>query len=430
MPTKYRVQTGLYTPKNSTLTFVRMRVSAQGRIDLYTGITIQPKQWSEAKQRVKQGYVVNGYPYNVLNETLDKQEQFVRDYFALAATRSVKPSLQDLKSRFNLKFKIGEAAKAEEFFVAFEQFRQQQEKARAWKKDMVDVFARLQKSVEAFKPDMKFSDLSVKTMDAFMTHLSKTMYNDTILKNLSYFRQFIVWAQKRNYPIHEEYFTFEPRLQTAKKEVRFLTKEELDTIYGLDLGYDEQLERTRDFFVFQCYTALRYSDLKQLKHDNIHKRANGDYYIDLVTEKDEDRVSYKLSSRAVEIYKKYKDYLLDDDLVFPVLSNQKYNEHLKDLGKAAKLQGEWIDYEFRLGQKEIIRTKKEDLSTHTARRTFVSLAHAAGSTLDEIAMITSHSDVSKMKPYLKVLPGATDKVIDALDGKAPKKRGRPRKAKK
>lgn len=429
MPTKYRIQTRLSVPDKRGQCFVRMRVSAQGRIDLYTGIVLTPKQWSDARQRVKQGCVVNGYPFNILNETLDKQEQFVRDYFALAATRSVEPSLQDLKSRFNQKFKIGEAAKAEEFFVAFEQFRQQQEKARAWKKDMVDVFARLQKSVEAFKPDMKFSDLSVKTMDAFMTHLSKSMYNDTIIKNLSYFRQFIVWAQKRNYPIHEEYFTFEPRLQTAKKQVRFLTKEELDTIYNLDLGYDEQLERTRDFFVFQCYTALRYSDLKQLKHDNIHQRANGDYYIDLVTEKDEDRVSYKLAGRAVEIYKKYKDLLLDDDLIFPVLSNQKYNDHLKDLGKAAKLQGEWIDYEFRLDQKEIIRTPKKDLSTHTARRTFVSLAHASGSTLDEIAMITSHSDVSKMKPYLKVLPGATDKVIDALDGKATKKRGRPQKTK-
>lgn len=427
MLTKFRTQTTLSVPDKRGQCFVRLRVSAQGRIDLYTGIALTPKQWNSERQRVKQGCVVNGYSYNTLNETLDKQEQFVRDYFAQAATRSVEPSLQDLKSRFNKKFKIGQEARAEEFFAAFEQFRAQQEKARAWKKDMVDVFERLQKSVEAFKPDMKFSDLSVKTMDAFMTHLSKTMYNDTIIKNLSYFRQFIVWAQKRNYPIHEEYFTFEPRLQTAKKQVRFLTREELDTIYDLDLTYDEQLERTRDFFVFQCYTALRYSDLKQLKHDNIHKRSNGDYYIDIVTEKDEDRVSYKLASRAVEIYKKYKNMLLDDDLVFPVLTNQKYNAHLKDLGKAAKLQGEWIDYEYRLDKQEIVRTPKEDLSTHTARRTFVSLAHASGSTLDEIAMITSHSDVTKMKPYLKVLPGATDKVIDALDGKPKKKRGRPAK---
>ena len=427
MPTKYRVQTGLSVPDKRGACFVRMRVSAHGRIDLYTGISLLPKEWSEARQRVKQGCVVNGYPYNVLNETLDKQEQFVRDYFALAATRSVEPSLQDLKSRFNRKFKIGETAKAEEFFMAFEQFRKQQEKARAWKKDMIDVFERLQNSVEAFKPDMKFSDLSVKTMDAFMTHLSKTMYNDTIIKNLSYLRQFIVWAQKRNYPIHEEYFTFEPRLQTAKKQVRFLTKEELDTIYALDLNYDEQLERTRDFFVFQCYTSLRYSDLKQLKHNNIRKRPNGDYEIDLVTEKDEDRVTYKLASRAVEIYKKYKDLLLDDDLVFPVLTNQKYNAHLKDLGKAAKLKGEWVDYEYRLDKQEVVLTPKEDLTSHTARRTFVSLAHANGSTLDEIAMITSHSDVTKMQQYLKVLPEATDKVIDAIEGKTKKKRGRPAK---
>ena len=429
MLSRYRLQTTISVPNTSGRCSVRIRVSAQGRIDLYTGIMLLPRQWNKSRQRVKQGCVVEGYQWNVLNDTLDKQEKFIRDYFASAATRSVEPSLHDLKSRFNRKYKIGEAAQAEEFFVAFEEFRKQQEKARAWKPDTRDVFERLQKSVQEFKPDMKFSDLSVKTMDAFMRHLSEKMYNDALIRRLSYFKQFITWAGKRNYAIHEEYFTFEPRLQTAKKQVRFLTKEELDAIYGLNLDYDEQLERTRDFFVFQCYTALRYSDLKQLKHDNIHKRANGDYYIDLVTEKDEDRVSYKLASRAVEIYKKYKDYLLDDDLVFPVLSNQKYNEHLKDLGKAAKLQGEWIDYEFRLDQKEIIRTKKEDLSTHTARRTFVSLAHAAGSTLDEIAMITSHSDVSKMKPYLKVLPGATDKVIDALDGKAPKKRGRPRKAK-
>lgn len=415
MRTKVRIQTSITKPNTSGRCSVRIRVCSQGRVDLYSGIMVKPKQWSSNRQRVKQGSTVDGFDYDVLNNNIEKQEQFVRDYFNLAATRSVEPSLQDLKTRFNKRFKISETAKAGEFFLAFDEFRRQQQKARAWKQDMIDVFARLQKSVEAFRPNMKFSDLSVKTMDEFMRHLSKTMYNDTIKKNLSYFRQFIVWAQKRNYAIHEEYFTFEPRLQTAKKQVRFLTREELDTIYSLDLSYDEQLERTRDFFVFQCFTALRYSDLKQLKHDNIHQRENGDYYIDIVTEKDEDRVSYKLASKAVAIYTKYKDMKLENDRVFPILTNQKYNDHLKDLGKVAKLKGEWIDYEYRLDKEEIKRIPKEDLSTHTARRTFVSLAHAAGSTLEEISMITSHSDVGKMTPYLKVLPGATDKVIDALD---------------
>ena len=250
-----------------------------------------------------------------------------------------------------------------------------------------------------------------------MTHLSKTMYNDAIKKNLSYFKQFITWAKNRNYPVHEEYFTFEPRLQTASKAVRYLTEDELETIWKLDLSNDEQLERTRDFFIFQCYTALRYSDLKQLKHGNIKQKDNGDYYLEILTEKDEDRVNYKLASRAVEIYKKYKDYLLEDNLVFPVLSNQKYNDYLKKLGKAAELEGEWIDYEFKLDKKIEVRTAKHKLSTHTARRTFVVMAYNNGIPLEQIAMITSHSDTSAMKPYFAILTKSTDKVIDAIDKK-------------
>lgn len=416
MINKFRIQTGLSSPDQNGNYFVRIRVSSKGRVDLYTGIVLKPQQWNKSRQRVKQGCVVNGYAYNVLNDEIEAQEAFVRDYFNLAATRSTKPSLQDLKVRFNKQFKRANAANSNEFFAAFEEFRQQQQQARAWKKDMIDVFDRLQRSVYAFKPDMTFADLSVKTMDAFMVHLAKTMYNDTIKKNLQYLRQFVTWAQKRHYAIHEEFFTFEPRLQMAKKAVRYLSEDELETICNLDLSDDEQLERTRDFFVFQCYTALRYSDLKQLKHDNIKQNPNGDYYIDILTEKDEDRLTYKLATRAVEIYKKYSELLLDDGLVFPVLSNQKYNNYLKVLGKRAQLKGEWIDYEFCLDQKIEVHSPKADLSSHTARRTFVVMAaNEPNITLNDVLKITSHSDISKMKPYYTTLTKSTDKVIDAID---------------
>lgn len=424
MPLKFKYQTGLTVPNSSSACSVRIRVSFQSkRIDLYAGIMLLPSQWNEKKQRVKQGCVVNGYEYNVLNDTLDKQEKFVRDYFNLAATREVQPSLLDLKERFNNKYKATTEKQTEEFFYAFEQFRKQQEQARVWKKDMIDVFERLQEKVKAFKPDMKFSDLSIPTMNAFMEELSKTMYNDSLIKHLSYFKQFVTWSQKRHYPIHEDYFTFEPRLQTAKKAIRFLTVDELNKICSLDLSKDFQLDRTRDFFVFQCYTALRYSDISQLRHDNIYQKE-GDYYIELLTEKDEDRIGYRLASRAVGIYNKYKYMELENNRVFPVLSNQKYNSHLKTLGKEAGLKGEWVDYEFKLAERIEIRTPKADLSTHTARRTFVVMAYNEGIPLEQIAMITSHSDVSAMKPYYTVLTKSTDKVIDAIDrvGKQQKKK--------
>ena len=127
---------------------------------------------------------------------------------------------------------------------------------------------------------------------------------------------------------------------------------------------------------------MRYSDIKQLRHDNIYPKGD-DYYIEILTEKDEDRIGFKLASRALDVYNKYKDMVLEDGRVFPVLSNQKYIDYLKELGKQAKLEGEWVDYEFRLSEKIEVRTPKHKLSTHTARRTFVVMAYNEGIPLEQ-----------------------------------------------
>lgn len=399
-----------------------IRVCYQGqRIDLYTGTTLLPSQWNKGKERVKQGCDVDGYRYNVLNKKLEDQENFVQTYFNESALRSSPVSLSDLRERFNKKFKSSAIEQSDEFFFLFDKFISETAELRGWHENMRETFLILEKKVRAFKPDMKFSDLSTSTMDAFKVHLSKTMYNDALVKNLSYFKQFITWASKRNYRVHEEYFGYEPKLPKAKKAVRYLTLEELDTIYNLECGDKDGLERARDIFVFQCYTALRVSDVSQLKHENITKNDKGEYYIDILTEKDDDRVRYKLAQRAARIYLKYKDNVYENGLVFPIISLQKYNDHLKTLGKMADLKGEWIDYEYRLNEKIVVKTPKSELSTHTARRTFIVTAINEGISTDLIALITSHSDVKSMAPYIKMNTRGTDKVIAAMD-KSSKKR--------
>lgn len=148
------------------------------------------------------------------------------------------------------------------------------------------------------------------------------------------------------------------------------------------------------FFVFQCFTALRYSDIKRLKHD---------------------RIPFPLAKTATRIYKKYKDNLYDNGVVFPIISNQKYNDHLKKLGKLAELKGEWIDYQYKLDKVEEVKTPKTELTSHTARRTFVVTALNEGVELDLIAQITSHSDFDNMRPYIASTRKGKQKVIDALD---------------
>lgn len=79
------------------------------------------------------------------------------------------------------------------------------------------------------------------------------------------------------------------------------------------------------------------------------------------------------------------------------------------------MEGEWIDYEYRLSEKIIIKIPKEDLTTHTARRAFVVTAFNEGIELNNIALVTSHSDFKSMMPYITVNSTGASKVINAID---------------
>jgi integrase len=325
------------------------------------------------------------------------------------------PVLTDLRAKFNYAFKQTNEQRSSEFFLLFNEYIQEQAGVKGWGKDMVDVYTRLRDKLQRFNPELTFLTLNTKNLEAFKIYLSESMYNDALKKNLAYLKSFVKWAKKKHYTVCEEFDSYKPKLPKGHISVKYLSLDELDCIYNLNLEEGSALDQTRDFFIFQCYTALRYSDLKQLRPDNITKSDDGKFIIRLLTEKDDDAVSYPLAQRAVEIYKKYSTHIYDGGRLFPILSNQKYNEHLKELGKKANLSGEWIDYEYRLQEKIEVHTPKCDLSTHTARRTFIVTALNEGVSTNLIMLITSHSDYKAMRPYIKATMKGTGSVINAID---------------
>ena len=395
---------------------IRLRVTYNGkRIDLHTRIRVEPKYWNSKTQRVKRGYTCCEESDITINAALNTYIKYVNLYFMDCERNFREPVLTDLRDKFYYLYKKTGKLKTNEFFYLFEEFIKIRSGEKGWGQIMKDVYQRLLEKIRKFKPDIKLTDWNVQTLENFKKYLAKSMYNDAIKKRLSYLKSFLKWAKSKHYAVNEEFETYNPKLLTAQKQVRYLEIEELEKIYSLNLEDNKALDCTRDFFLFQCYTALRYSDLKQLKSSNIYKDKCGKYFIRLLTEKDNDVINFQLAKRAVEIYKKYINLNLPDDLVFPVLSNPKYNEHLKELGKAADLTGEWVDYEYRLQEKIEIHIPKCDLSSHTARRTFIVTALNEGISTDLIMLITGHSDYDVMKPYIKANLKGTSSVIDALD---------------
>ena len=132
---------------------------------------------------------------------------------------------------------------------------------------------------------------------------------------------------------------------------------------------NKDLQEAADCFLFQCYTGLAYSHMKQFDY-KIHLKANNlEEMISLKRAKSPlEGKSYQckvpLLPAAKRILEKYKYEL-------PVLSNQNYNPYLQ-------LIGEYLDLDYKL-------------TSHIARKTFCSVLYNLGMSIHHIGEWVGHS---------------------------------------
>lgn len=118
------------------------------------------------------------------------------------------------------------------------------------------------------------------------------------------------------------------KIDRGEIEITYLTDEEMDIIRNKQF-LKEKYNRVRDIFLFQCATALSYSDMIEVKKEDI-KEKDGQYYLMGYRKKTGSKYVIPLSNEALLILKKY-DYNL------PFISPQKYNEHLKRIGEICEI---------------------------------------------------------------------------------------------
>ena len=102
-------------------------------------------------------------------------------------------------------------------------------------------------------------------------------------------------------------------------------------------------------------------------------------------------------------------------MLFPVPANSQYNEYLKELGAIADFKGEWRDMSFQGSERIEKIIPRTHLTTHVARKTFVSYALNKGISQDIVALATSHSDVKEMIPYLGITKEGKEKMREKFN---------------
>ena len=139
-----------------------------------------------------------------------------------------------------------------------------------------------------------------------------------------------------------------------------------------------------------------------LKHYLKRSDVKSDH-IEVTTVKTADSLSIELNKYSKAILEKYKDIHFENHMVLPVISNQKMNDYLKELGELAEIN-ELIRETYYKGNERIdeVTPKYALLSTHAGRRTFICNALALGIPAQVVMKWTGHSDYKAMKPYIDI----------------------------
>jgi integrase len=260
-------------------------------------------------------------------------------------------------------------------------------------------------SIQFKKSDLYLSELNYEFITNFELFLRKHqpidhqrgMTNNGVMKHLERFRKMIRLSVRLSWLGKDPFEMFS--LKFNKVERGFLTQEELKSIENKIIKIPRILY-ARDIFVFSCYTGMAYIDVMQLAPQNIIKGIDGNQWIKTLREKTDTAVNLPLLPKALVILEKYRNHprSIAHGTIFPIISNQKLNSYLKEIGDICGIQ--------------------KNLTFHLARHTFAtSVTLSNGVPIETVSKMLGHTSIRTTQIYAKVVEHKVSFDMDVLKNK-------------
>lgn len=336
-----------------------------------TGIRLLPKHWHR-------GTVVNRVDAIQINQILDKLMIDARKVILEMMEEGV-IDIFEIPERLQ-RLRAGD--------ISFLDFCKQRMDVRKYGKatDSKQRYDRFFNLFEGWGKIKVFEDITDDNIIAFDLYLAnKGMKNYSKWQNYHRFlNSFIIDAVDAGLLRRNPYrWVRIEKEKTSHGLSKCLTPEEFQSIREVK-PQSESMERVRDLFVFQTFTCLAYTDLVVFDCKNIQEVKGKKVYIGK-RGKTKESFTIPLLDPALDILSKYKNKL-------PIISNVKYNEYLKVLAQAAKID--------------------KPLSSHWARHTGATLLLNNGVSMQIVSRICGHSSTKITEQvYAKLYD---ESVVDAV----------------
>lgn len=407
---------------------------AGNRIYYFTGYRINKDKFNEEAQQVKKNSSgkegKRAVQYNDINDRLKKIKAELELFFQ----KTNKATKQNIITLLDVACKkaVPESTEPEGFgfFNLFEKYLKVAEISKVRKRNINSTLNHWRRFESSRKLKITIDNVTIDLLRDFEKYLKeestrpKARNNDeqipspkgvnTIHTIMVMTRAFFNFAKKEmkqnqiaiNYPFGSD--GYEVPSEVYGNPI-YITKEERNELFNASVS-SERLKRVRDIFVFQCLIGVRVGDLCKLTKLNIQ-----DNVLSYIPRKTKDgkpvTVNVPLSNNALDILSRYN---FPDGRLLPFITDQRYNDYLKELFKEVGMTRTVTRINPTTGEPEQI-SLADIASSHMARRTFIGNLYGKVDT-GIISSMSGHVEGSRsFTRYRVASPELQRQAIDMID---------------
>jgi integrase/recombinase XerD len=360
-----------------------------------TGQFIDPKYWYSKFQQAKPPNDEN----NNINTQLSLIKSKINRAFLLLQVKEEEFDVDDIYNQF-----VGKRAASERILLdAFDYHIARMQKLVGIEVKQVSV-QKYNQSLVHVKSFLKFKfnkrdyllkDLKLNFLTEFDYYLrtEKKFLPNSVYKTIQRLRRVVRVAVGADYLVKDPFVLH--KANKPKIKVVFLSVEELKAFESYRFIHS-RLQIVQDCFVFSCYTGLAYNEMKTLSRKHIVKGFDGQLWIEMMREKTQKEIAVPLLPMSKKLINKY---ISDTEVIFPLMTNQRYNSYLKEMASLIGIE--------------------KRLTTHTARKTFASTVLLYNDVpMEIVSELLGHSSISTTtESYGKIIRKKVSDEVLRLNGR-------------
>ncbi|RVT98403.1 site-specific integrase [Mucilaginibacter limnophilus] len=398
MKTIFSVLFYLKSPRNyrSGPKPVYMRITVDGkRCELSTGRECEPSQWISSAGRMK-GTKENVKAFNNYLDTLRAQ---VDDAHSAMIKADDVITAERLRDKF-----LGKDEHPRMLIEIFQDHNDRYEKliGNGGSKGTLSRYRISLAHTQRFiKWRYHLNDIPVRKIDhQFITDYDywlrseRNCGNNSAVKYIRNFKKVVLICLDNGWIDRNPFMKYKGKTKRVQRVC--LEQSDIDRLMYKEFA-SSRLEQVRDIFLFSCFTGLAYVDVKKLHRDHLTNRYDGEIWIVTNRQKTDVPTRVPLLPQAIDLMRKYEYHpkCANTGLVFPVPSNQKVNDYLKEIAELCGI--------------------KTELTFHIARHTFATTVTLANDVpIESVSVMLGHTSIRTTQEYAKVLNVKLSKDMQAL----------------